>query len=134
MVGAGVKNIGSRFLRISLTPFNDTVKNKKTALKTVTLPNSLITIGQEAFFNHDYLKKITIPKNVTTIGVRAFAYNGNAVYTFKRKTPPTFKSGAFKIAKNEKKPTWKVPKTKKWKSLSAKIKKYAGFTGKIKYY
>jgi hypothetical protein len=134
VVGSGVKNIGDYFLRISRTPFNQLMKNKKTALKSVTLPTSITRIGKEAFLNHNYLKKMTIPANVKTIRTSAFAYNEKTVFTFKGKTPPTMAKNAFKTSGKSTK--WKVKKTKKWKSFakSSKLKKKAGFKGKISYY
>jgi hypothetical protein len=41
-------------------------------LYTVTLPQTLVTIGDEAFYS-TYLKSLNIPKNVTLIGKDAFA-------------------------------------------------------------
>lgn len=133
VVGSGVKNIGSCFLYISRTPFNDAVKKKKTALTSVSLPTSLKKIGAKSFFHHSKLKKITIPKNVATIGKNAFSYNESTTYTFKKKTPPSFANNSFKTS--GKKTVWKVPKTKKWKALAKNKakKKKIGFKGKIKY-
>ena len=45
-----------------------------TQLTSITLPNSLISIGNEAFKSDNKLTSITIPENVTTIGGRVF-YN-----------------------------------------------------------
>ena len=46
--------------------------NCKTARFSITLPNSLTTIGDVAFEGCIGLSSITIPENVTTIGERAF--------------------------------------------------------------
>lgn len=45
-------------------------------LSSVTLPDSLETIGESAFSKTSSLKKISIPDNVTEIGVSAFAESG----------------------------------------------------------
>ena len=43
-------------------------------LTTLTLPNSLITIGEEAFYQ-TALEEVNIPSSVTTIGKDAFAFS-----------------------------------------------------------
>ena len=43
-------------------------------LKSVTIPNSVTTIGDEAFMNSWFLTSVNIPDNVTSIGMNAFAY------------------------------------------------------------
>lgn len=43
------------------------------SLKSITIPNSVTTIGEEAFENCDSLTSITIPNSVTTIGNSAFS-------------------------------------------------------------
>lgn len=45
-----------------------------TQLLSVTLPNSVTTIGNYTFFNCSSLTSITIPNSVTSIGNSAFAY------------------------------------------------------------
>ena len=44
----------------------------KCNLVAVTIPNSVTSIGNNAFFDCDYLTSITIPNSVTSIGERAF--------------------------------------------------------------
>lgn len=44
------------------------------SITSITMPNSIITIGQEAFSGCTSLPSITIPNSVTTIGKAAFAY------------------------------------------------------------
>ena len=62
----------------------------------ITLPEGLITIGNEAFMGCNNLPAITIPKTVTTIGSDAFnsCYYLSAI-TCKATTPPVCGSGAF---------------------------------------
>ena len=43
-----------------------------TSLKSITIPNSVINIGNDAFYNCDSLKNITIPDSVVSIGSWAF--------------------------------------------------------------
>lgn len=46
-------------------------------LTSVSLPESLTAIGNNAFYNCDGLESVTIPEGVTVIGSRAFAYCDN---------------------------------------------------------
>ena len=41
-------------------------------LTSITIPNSVTSIGEEAFFSCSFLTSITIPNSVTSIGERAF--------------------------------------------------------------
>lgn len=45
------------------------------SLKSVTIPNGVITIDREAFNHCVNIEKITLPDSVQNIGVRAFTYN-----------------------------------------------------------
>ncbi len=132
-VGDGVKNLGNYFMYISKNPFNEDAKKIISPLKSVSLPDSLTTIGKCAFYYNPKLSKFTIPKKVTSIKGQAFAYNGKVKYVFKGSKPPKFGKNVFKGGSN--KSVIKAPKTKKWKTLlgSKKSKKNMGFTGKVKY-
>ena len=50
-----------------------------TMIDSITLPDNLTIIGEEAFSSCEYLKSIDIPDNVTTIRKRAFAYCSSLV-------------------------------------------------------
>ena len=50
--------------------------NGKTSLISITLPDSITTIGNYAFSNCSGLTKIIIPKQVTLIGIHAFFSSG----------------------------------------------------------
>lgn len=49
---------------------------RNTGATAVAIPDGVITIGKEAFYNAWYLKEIHIPKNVTTIGEDALDIDG----------------------------------------------------------
>ena len=130
-VGEGVKNIGNYFIFITKNPFNEEAKKLKSPLKSVTLPESLTTIGKNAFFYNPKLTKVTIPKNVKSIKIQAFAENGKVTYTFKGKKPPKFGKNVFKASS---KSLIKAPNNKKWKTaLNSKAKKKLGFKGAVKF-
>ena len=48
--------------------------------KTTVIPNSVTSIGDQAFYGHDGLTSITIPNSVTSIGISAF-YSCNGLST-----------------------------------------------------
>ncbi|MDR3263932.1 MAG: leucine-rich repeat domain-containing protein [Clostridiales bacterium] len=49
---------------------------KKTKAKSITIPDTVRTIGNDAFKDCDLLKYITIPDSVTIIGMGAFSFCG----------------------------------------------------------
>ena len=76
IINEGVKHIGLQEFK-----FGCCKKNKK-KIKSIKLPNSLLTIGDLAFANNYSFTNIDIPDNVTTIGKDAFSYNSLNKVTF----------------------------------------------------
>lgn len=63
---------------------------------TVTIPNTVTSIGAEAFLNCITIKNITIPSGVTSIGDRAFgACGGLESITVEATAPPTLGTNAL---------------------------------------
>ena len=62
----------------------------------ITIPNSVTTIGQYAFYDCTGLTSVTIPKSVNSIGAKAFN-NCTSLgrIDLKSATPPTINSNSF---------------------------------------
>ena len=58
---------------VPVTTFGTIAFLKCTALKSITLPDSLTTIEDNAFYGYPSLTSITIPDSVTSIGISLFA-------------------------------------------------------------
>lgn len=58
----------------TVTCIDDYAFYKCTSLRSVTLPQGLLTIGNNAFANCTNLTSLTIPESVTSIGMLAFSY------------------------------------------------------------
>ena len=56
----------------SVTSIGDSAFNKCSKLTSITIPNSVTSIGASAFYNCNKLTSITIPNSVTSIGEMAF--------------------------------------------------------------
>ena len=82
-----------------------------TALKKVTLPGSLVSIGDSVFEGDRSITAITIPKNVKTIGKKAF-YKCKKLKTVTLKTTKMKKVGASAFKKTKKGMLFKLPKKK----------------------
>lgn len=65
-------------------------ENYKSNLESITLPDSITSIGQNAFYYCNSLTSITLSDSITNIGYRAFAdCTGLAYITCLATTPPT---------------------------------------------
>ena len=69
------------------------VPSKQVKISKLTIPNSVITIGERAFSDNN-LTTITIPNSVTTIGMGAFSYNNLTTITIPNSVT-TIGEGAF---------------------------------------
>jgi len=69
----GCKMLVSVTIPNSVTSIGDTAFADCTSLTSVTIPNSVTSIGQRAFLDCTSLTSITIPNSVTSIGSVAFA-------------------------------------------------------------
>ena len=58
----------------SITSIGDNAFYECTSLTSINIPNSVTSIGDEAFRSCHSLKSITIPNSVTSIGEQAFSY------------------------------------------------------------
>ena len=64
--------------------------------KNTIIPNSVMSVGESAFYGCSGLTSITIPNSVTSIGNWAFYYcSGLTSITFNGSTPPEFGNYAF---------------------------------------
>ena len=68
------KNITKCIIPDSVTTIGNNAFAFCKSLKEITIPNSVINIGNNAFDDCESLKEITIPNNVTSIGDGAFFY------------------------------------------------------------
>ena len=94
-----------------------------TALKKVTLPGSLVSIGDSVFEGDRSITAITIPKNVKTIGKKAF-YKCKKLKTVTLKTTKMKKVGASAFKKTKKGMLFKLPKKKNTAYRKLLKKKY----------
>lgn len=68
VVPEGIKYIGAD----AFNAYSTQTPNNMETLKSITLPESLVSIGKNAFQACKALESITIPKNVSEIGGGAF--------------------------------------------------------------
>ncbi|MBQ0141740.1 MAG: leucine-rich repeat domain-containing protein, partial [Prevotellaceae bacterium] len=80
----------------SVTTIGDSAFDGCSGLTSVTIPNSVTTIGKYAFYGCDGLTSVTISNSVTTIGDFAFAHCTDLTsITCLTITPPTCGSNCF---------------------------------------
>jgi hypothetical protein len=68
----GCPNLASITIPDSVTSIGEAAFQGCTSLTSITIPNSVASIGKEAFFNCTSLANVTIPNSVTYIGEKAF--------------------------------------------------------------
>ncbi len=60
----------------SVTSIGDDAFENLISLKSVTIPNSVTSIGNDSFYDCENLTSVTIPSSVTNIGISAFSGTG----------------------------------------------------------
>ena len=90
---AGCKNT---VIPNSVTSIGQNAFSECTGLTSITIPNSVTSIGESAFQNCDGLTSVTIGNSVTTIGQSAFGFcTGLTSITSLATTPPTIQRSTF---------------------------------------
>ena len=78
---SGMNNLTSLTIPNSVTSIGDEAFYGCSGLTSVTIPNSVTSIGGSAFYNCRGLTSVTIPNSVTSIGTSAFYNVLNIVYS-----------------------------------------------------
>ena len=69
----GCSNLTSITIPESVTSIGESAFSGCSSLTSITIPESVISIGESAFYNCSNLRNITIPESVTSIGRSAFS-------------------------------------------------------------
>ena len=69
-----VDSVGIMTFSSDITALNQDAFNNRDTLKSIILPNSLISIGTSTFYDCDSLESVTIGNSVTSIGYYAFVF------------------------------------------------------------
>lgn len=72
VVNCGFANLKSVTLPSTLVQIGESAFSHCMALESVAIPEGLLSIGERAFYNCEVLESITIPNSVASIGDRAF--------------------------------------------------------------
>ena len=96
VVNCGFANLKSVTLPSTLVQIGESAFSHCMALESVAIPEGLLSIGERAFYNCEVLESITIPNSVTSIGVWAFwGCNSLSSVTCLNPIPPTLGGKSF---------------------------------------
>lgn len=110
-IGEGVTDIGDRFLFVFKGKVFDGTVTPECMLETLSLPESLKTIGEMAFYNKPNLKNLILPSKINKIGKNAFAGAGTGFIMFTGDKPPKLGKSAIDATAFD---VLFVPETEEW--------------------
>lgn len=110
-IGEGVTKIGDRFLYVYKGEVFDGSMTPESMLESLSLPDSLETIGDMAFYNKPNLKNLKLTANIKKIGRNAFAEAGCGYIMFTGEEPPAIGKKAVDATAFE---VLCVPDTDEW--------------------
>lgn len=110
-VGEGVTTVGDRFLFVYKGEVFDGTMTPESKLESLTLPESLESIGEMAFYNKPNLKNLVLPSKIRKIGKNAFAGAGTGYVRFTGNKPPETGKSAIDVTNFD---VLCVPDTEEW--------------------